>query len=110
MLEESDAERRVAVLGDMLELGPLSREEHRRVGRRAAEVVDVLVSFGELARIIAAEAETSVAFRADQHNQLVAFLRAELRAGDLVLLKGSRALRMDAVVDALRGDPPPEQP
>lgn len=110
LLEESGAKRRIAVLGDMLELGSLTGEEHRRVGRRAAEVVDVVVSYGELARDMADEAGRSASFGPGERDELVAFLRAELRAGDLVLLKGSRALRMDAIVDALRGGPPPEPP
>ncbi|MDQ3249630.1 MAG: UDP-N-acetylmuramoyl-tripeptide--D-alanyl-D-alanine ligase, partial [Chloroflexota bacterium] len=48
--------RRVAVLGDMLELGQYTDEGHRRVGRRAVDVVDLLVTVGELGRSIAAEA------------------------------------------------------
>jgi len=105
--------RRIAVLGDMRELGAVAEEHHRLVGRRAAEVVDVLVTYGELARTIAEEAEIAAAeidrhpldvtsFDLDQREPLVASLLAKLREGDVVLLKGSRGLEMEEFVEALR--------
>ena len=56
LLEELVPTRAIAVLGDMRELGAIAEEEHRIVGRRAGEVADLLVTYGELARIVAAEA------------------------------------------------------
>jgi UDP-N-acetylmuramoyl-tripeptide--D-alanyl-D-alanine ligase len=114
LLAELQPERRIAVLGDMRELGAVSEEEHRIVGRRAAEVIDLLVTYGELARTIAEEAQGAAAlnvdgrrldvtsFGLDQREALVTYLLAELREGDTVLLKGSRGLEMEDFVAALR--------
>lgn len=107
--------RTIAVLGDMRELGSLAEAEHRKVGRRAGEVADLVVTYGDLARLIAAEAESIqrdidgrtpnvTSFSLDQREELVAFLRRELREGDVVLLKGSRGLLMEEMVVALRAD------
>jgi UDP-N-acetylmuramoyl-tripeptide--D-alanyl-D-alanine ligase len=112
LLADVPATRRIAVLGDMRELGTLARREHRTVGRAAAAVVDLLVTYGELARTIADEASrasarlsgrsfTACAFGEEQREELVAFLRAEVGEGDVVLLKGSRALHMEEITDAL---------
>ena len=115
LLQELRPKRAVAVLGDMRELGSVTEEEHRIVGRRVAEVADVLVTFGELARIIAEEAQETASvdgrplivtsFGLDQREELIAHLRRELREGDTVLLKGSRGLQMEDVVMALRAEP-----
>ena len=108
--------RAIAVLGDMRELGSLSESEHRVVGRRAAEVAAVVVTYGDLARVIADEARSVrphevdgrppdvTSFGLDQRGELVSFLLRELREGDVVLLKGSRGLRMEEMVVALRAD------
>jgi UDP-N-acetylmuramoyl-tripeptide--D-alanyl-D-alanine ligase len=116
LLQEVRPKRRIAVLGDMRELGSLAEEEHRIVGRRVAEVVDELVTYGEMARIIADEAMATAdvdgrtlpvtSFGLDQRGDLVDFLRQELREGDTVLLKGSRGLQMEDFVEALREDAP----
>ncbi|GIW05107.1 MAG: UDP-N-acetylmuramoyl-tripeptide--D-alanyl-D-alanine ligase [Thermomicrobiales bacterium] len=112
LLHELRPKRAVAVLGDMRELGEVTEREHRIVGRRVAEVADVLITYGELARIIADEARETAAvdgrplavtsFGLDQREELIAHLRRELREGDTVLLKGSRGLQMEDFVAALR--------
>jgi UDP-N-acetylmuramoyl-tripeptide--D-alanyl-D-alanine ligase len=116
LLQELRPKRSIAVLGDMRELGSMTEEEHRIVGRRVAEVVDILVTFGEMARIIAEEAASTAeveeceiavtSFGLGQRGELVDFLRHELRQGDTVLLKGSRGLQMEDFVEALRDDAP----
>lgn len=109
VLESSGAGRRIAVLGDMLELGPLSEQEHRAVGRRAAGAADLVLAFGDLAMWIADEADASpdgramvVRFSPDKRQELIDYLRGTLHSEDVVLLKGSRALRMEEMVEALR--------
>ncbi len=98
--------RKVAVLGDMLELGRYEDQGHRKVGIRAAEVADELVTVGELGRIIArAAAETGMkdeyihTFRDD--SEASEFLKEFLTEGDVVLVKGSRGMRMDKIVASL---------
>ncbi|MBK9713699.1 MAG: UDP-N-acetylmuramoyl-tripeptide--D-alanyl-D-alanine ligase [Kouleothrix sp.] len=102
--------RRIVVLGDMLELGEIEEQAHRMVGRRAAEVADILISVGPRARWIADEARAS-GLRADQVTMLatnaeaIELLREQLRSGDYVLIKGSRGAAMEAIVAALQQQP-----
>jgi len=95
--------RRIAVLGDMRELGTYTVEGHQLVGARAALVVDVLVTVGELGKLIGDEARASGFATASLHimptdTDTVALLYELLREDDLVLVKGSRAVGMDSVV------------
>jgi UDP-N-acetylmuramoyl-tripeptide--D-alanyl-D-alanine ligase len=98
--------RRVAVLGDMRELGDYTNEGHRLVGRRAADVVDLLVTVGELGAAIAAEAQEVQFNPAALHvthaaDETIALLRTLLQPDDLVLVKGSRAVGMETIVSEL---------
>lgn len=98
--------RRIAVLGDMLELGSYEEEGHRIVGARVADVADTLITVGQRARLIAEEAiacglpATKVQAVADSETAL-ARLRSILGPGDVVLVKGSRASHMDEIATAL---------
>jgi UDP-N-acetylmuramoyl-tripeptide--D-alanyl-D-alanine ligase len=102
-LEPAKQGRRVAVLGDMLELGHYTDEGHKLVGRRAVDVVDLLVTVGELGREISTEA-LSIGFEARQvyqlasHEEAIQLLKEELHQDDIVLVKGSRAVGMDIIV------------
>jgi UDP-N-acetylmuramoyl-tripeptide--D-alanyl-D-alanine ligase len=102
-LDPKQGGRRVAVLGDMRELGDYSDEGHKLVGRRAVEVVDLLVTVGDMGKQIGEEA-LKVGFPATKvqrfakDREAIAFLQEALRTEDLVLVKGSRAVGMDAVV------------
>jgi UDP-N-acetylmuramoyl-tripeptide--D-alanyl-D-alanine ligase len=113
LLDDLALGRRIAVLGDMRELGAESEEQHRLVGRRAAEVVDELVTYGPLAMLIGEEAERSAqetdarvrdvrSFGLDERDELVLYLRQRPEPGDVLLLKGSRGLEMERIVSALR--------
>ena len=97
--------RRLAVLGDMLELGVYEEQGHREVGRRAAGVLDVLVTVGPRARWIAEEAQrlnpALVVQTWQDGHAAAAWLRRHLRAGDYVLVKGSRAMALEEVAAAL---------
>jgi UDP-N-acetylmuramoyl-tripeptide--D-alanyl-D-alanine ligase len=110
LLSEMPAERRMAVLGDMLELGHYEELGHRLVGNRAARVVDVLVTIGPRARLIAAEAREmglpkQAVHEFEQIDQVIEFLRPQLNKGDVLLLKGSHGLRLDRIVPALEVRP-----
>ncbi len=100
------AGRRLAVLGDMRELGEETEIGHRKVGQRAADVVQRLIAVGPLARLIADEAlNAGMAPDCVTHtedNTIAAdLLRNTLHTGDLVLVKGSRALHLEEIVAAL---------
>lgn len=107
ILAHTPAQRRLAVLGDMLELGDYEDEAHRIVGRRVATVADTLLTIGPRARIIADEAARSGVMAEqiatfDRKDEVITALESELRAGDAVLIKGSRGLALEDVVAALR--------
>ena len=93
--------RRLALLGDMRELGQLSDESHDRIGRRAAQVVEALYTVGDLARRIA-EGARDEGLEHVQHfeskQRALERLHQELRRGDVLLVKGSRALELETVV------------
>jgi len=97
---------KVAVLGDMLELGQYERRGHEMVGIRAAEIVDELVTLGERSKIIADAAhEAGLAAekitRLDDVEQVIRYLQTNLKAEDVILVKGSNLMRMDRIVSAL---------
>jgi UDP-N-acetylmuramoyl-tripeptide--D-alanyl-D-alanine ligase len=98
--------RHIAVLGDMLELGDMSVSAHLAVGRTAAETADLLVTVGSRARDIARGArEAGMAddrmFCCDTNPEAVERLRAVVQAGDYILIKGSRGMKMEEIVAAL---------
>ena len=97
--------RVIVVLGDMLELGATTDEAHRDVGRQVAALpADELVAVGR-AMPAAVEAARDAGLVEARHlttfEDTVAHLLKRLTAGDLVLVKGSRGMRMERVVDAL---------
>lgn len=102
--------RRIAVLGDMLELGPEGPALHEQTGRDAADLdVDLLFACGVLRnRILAGfDGEPTQTFDAEDASQLLPLLRAHVRAGDWVLVKGSRGMRMERLVSGLIGEVSP---
>ena len=101
--------RHVAVLGEMLELGSAHDDGHRSVGAAAAAAADVLVAVGHDARgiLVGAEAAGMDPVRMHHvadHEAALDLLRPRLRDGDVVLVKASRGIGLDRLVDALRAD------
>ncbi|MGY5134311.1 UDP-N-acetylmuramoyl-tripeptide--D-alanyl-D-alanine ligase [Streptomyces nigrescens] len=94
--------RRIAVLGEMLELGDGNEAEHRAIGEYAASRADVVVAVG--ARPIAAGAGERAVALAD-NAAAVEWLRGRLTAGDVVLVKASRGARLNEVAAALASEP-----
>ncbi|MBI4910307.1 MAG: UDP-N-acetylmuramoyl-tripeptide--D-alanyl-D-alanine ligase [Acidobacteria bacterium] len=109
VLADTPAERRVAVLGEMLELGRWSEQLHRDVGRYAAQSgIDVLVGIRGAARY-AVEAAADAGFAAsaasffDEPSEAGDYLRGVLQAGDAVLWKGSRGTRVEVALERFLG-------
>jgi len=96
--------RRIAVLGDMRELGALEEQGHRSVGQRAAEVAQLVYAVGDLGRLTGEEARRSghdgVSFW-DSKEEAARDLRRRLEPGDVVLLKASRAMALETVLPLL---------
>jgi len=101
--------RRIAVLGEMLELGKGAATGHRDVGTAAAATCDLLITVGSGASGIAAGARTagldgSRILEARDRDAAFDLLRSRLRDGDVVLVKASRGVELDLLVDALRAE------
>jgi UDP-N-acetylmuramoyl-tripeptide--D-alanyl-D-alanine ligase len=95
--------KKIAVLADMLELGAHAADEHARVGREATELgVDYLLTYGTLARHIHKAAGVEYRMHYDNKNVLAEYLAELVTPGDLVLVKGSRGMKMEDVVTFLR--------
>ena len=98
--------RRIAVLGDMLELGNYSAREHKRIGEIAKDSVDVLVTVGVRARQIKEGAlalgmnEESI-HSFENGSDSIDLLLSFIEHGDVILIKGSQSMRMERVVKAL---------
>ncbi|MDO5376159.1 MAG: UDP-N-acetylmuramoyl-tripeptide--D-alanyl-D-alanine ligase [Staphylococcus rostri] len=96
--------RKILVFGDVLELGPQSASLHGDVGRYLADkTIDVLFTFGEASEALYAAGEPFVGHA--QHftskTELIETLSAMLQSDDIVLVKGSRGMKLEEVVDAL---------
>ena len=105
----SGTNKKIMVTGDMLELGPSAEEAHFELGGQAARVgIDVLLAFGDHAEQVTAGAkqcgfEDSRAQHFDSVERLNEVLSECLEPNDVVLVKGSRGMRMERVISSLRG-------
>lgn len=92
--------RRIAVLGDMLELGSKTVELHKRVGRSVDSCADVLITYGELAKHIASVTNKVdiYTFDKEQSDQLRSFLEDFIKQGDTVLYKASNGMNLSRVI------------
>ena len=96
--------RRIAVLGDMLELGDCAWAEHYRVGRIAAENAELIYAYGPNAPRVVGGAvtggkSTAQARSFETHAELAAALKRVAKPGDVLLFKGSRGMRMENVLE-----------
>jgi len=110
MTEVKHARRRIAVLGDMLELGKFSADEHQRLGEKTARTCDVLLTVGVRARSFASGAldagmDEANILQYEQSDRAGRELQAMLQPGDLVLVKGSQSLRTERIVLEVMNEP-----
>ena len=96
--------RRIAVLGDMLELGQESKKLHFKAGMNLPANIDVLISVGtrSLDIIRGAVGRVETTFACDTPEAAARQLREFSQAGDLVLIKGSRGMKLEQIVDEYR--------
>lgn len=104
--------RKIAILGDMLELGKYANDAHKEVGQRAAVCADILITVGFRARLMAEAAldagmpdECVRSYEHGEAQRAGLELERELAAGDVVLVKGSQSIRMERAVECLLADP-----
>jgi UDP-N-acetylmuramoyl-tripeptide--D-alanyl-D-alanine ligase len=89
--------RKIAVLGDMFELGRRSKVAHQRIGKLSQKLgIDLLISIGKLSRDMRADRHFA------DHKNAVSHLKKIMRPGDRVLVKASRGMRLEEVVEAIR--------
>ncbi|NLC43705.1 MAG: UDP-N-acetylmuramoyl-tripeptide--D-alanyl-D-alanine ligase [Clostridiales bacterium] len=108
ILEDMKGSRKIAILGDMLELGEYTNEAHQLIGKSVAECgVNVLITVGK-AGIWTTEAaiksgmDDKALFHKTSNGEIINWLEENLQQGDRVLVKGSRGLKMEEIVSHLR--------
>ena len=114
-LKDLPAKRRIAVLGDMREIGKYAMAAHEDIGRTAAKVVDIIVTIGPLAKFIAEGAKKGglkkgEIFSFETAEEAHSVVQDLMKSGDVVLVKGSRAVALEKVVQEIIAKPemPPE--
>jgi UDP-N-acetylmuramoyl-tripeptide--D-alanyl-D-alanine ligase len=99
--------RAIAVLGDMMELGDFTEEAHRQVGEKVKELsIDLLITMGEMAPLVAESAirhgfEPKRTRVVEGHSEATSILREVAQEGDWILIKGSRRMAMEKIVEGL---------
>ena len=98
-LLKSSKTRRILVLGDMLELGRYRKKMHRDIGDYArAKKIDIFLGFGDLTKYAVEEfGKKGIFFK--EESELKRFLKKNINSNDTVLLKGSRAMKMERFIN-----------
>lgn len=100
--------RRVAILGDCLEMGQFAEETHRKVGYQSIDKADIIITTGQAARFIGVEAmergfDLSRVFHFESKDELISALPEVVDDGDVILLKASRGMKFEDIVEVLKG-------
>ncbi len=109
-LSEANANRKIAVLGDMFELGKFSEELHRKVGVEVAKnKIDILYIIGDLAKYIKDEAikcgmDEKNIYEFSDRKELMSSISKEMKEGDIVLFKASNGMRLFDIVENLKSN------
>lgn len=109
-LRAIEGKRKIAVLGDMREIGKYSEEAHQTIGEKAAEFVDILFTVGEKARFIKSAAiqyglSEEKIFHFDTSEDAGRALQNAIKQEDIILIKGSRAMKMEKIVEEIMAEP-----
>lgn len=102
--------RKIAILGDMLELGSYTEEGHQEVGKKASQVVNLLITVGERARDIGRGAiangfSADLVFNFNNIAEAGKFAQNRIKENDLILIKGSQGIRMEKITKELMAEP-----
>jgi len=108
-LKSLPAKRKIAVLGDMLELGKYTIQAHQAVGDLAGSFVDLLICVGSKAKFIADSAENQMPkeniFIFEESDMAKNKIQELVKEGDLILVKGSQGVRMEKIVEEIMAEP-----
>ncbi len=108
LVEVKGKGRTIAVLGDMLELGNFTKEAHQRIGQKVSQLsIDFLLALGEEAPVVVESAirygfPVERARVVESHSEALSILRQIIQNGDWILVKGSRRMTMEKIVEGLR--------
>lgn len=109
VLRELPAQRRIAILGDMLELGKYTVQAHQAMGDLAGRFVDVLVCVGARAKFIADSAGNQMPkdniFVFENSDEAKKKVQELIQEGDLILVKGSQGVRMERIAEEIMAEP-----
>jgi UDP-N-acetylmuramoyl-tripeptide--D-alanyl-D-alanine ligase len=105
-LSKMEGKRKIAVLGDMLELGEYTEELHRNVGKEVVKNnIDLLITIGKDSKYIADEAKESInTFEFDNNKEAIKFLKDNIKKDDVILVKASNGMHFIEIVDSLKGE------
>ncbi len=106
-LKSLEAKRKVAILGDMLEIGKYSLEVHEKIGRLVYNVADILFAIGPRSKLMAEAAlnagmKKDKVFIFDTADEAKLKVQEIVRKGDLILVKASRAIGLDKIVEEIK--------
>lgn len=102
-LKDIEGERKIAVLGDMLELGSYAEDLHRKVGEEFNKNnIDVLVTVGELSKNINNVVNTKENYHFENNKKAEVFLNKELKQGDVALFKASNGMKFFEIIEKLK--------
>ena len=96
--------RKIAVLGDMLELGDYSEELHRKVGKEINSNIDILVTVGEESKYIDEEANSKEKYHFNNNSEAIDYLKSIVSDKDIILVKASNGMKFIEIVNALKGE------
>ena len=109
-LKELEAKRKIVAFGDMLEIGKFTTVAHKAAGEETAKTADLFVTVGPRAKFavegaVSAGMDKSRVFNFSDSREAASFLKGKIREGDLILVKGSQAMRMERIVEELMAEP-----
>jgi UDP-N-acetylmuramoyl-tripeptide--D-alanyl-D-alanine ligase len=104
VLASVPAKRKIAVLGDMLELGKYTADEHRKMGELAGQAADIIVGVGVRAKYMEEGALKPFHWFSNA-DQAGGFLKEFIVEGDVILIKGSQSMRMEKITECLMAHP-----
>lgn len=110
VLAELPAKRKIVILGDMLELGKYTIDEHKKIGREAKKIANLFFAVGPRMKFAAEEARTAgfnpkniFEFSTSDEAKLEA--QKKIKEGDLILIKGSQGMRMEKITEEIMAHP-----
>ena len=105
LIKDINAKRRIAILGDMKELGDFSKQAHELIGEKVSEIADIFIAVGKemmSAKDIVIEKNSKIeVFWFENSEEAKKYIKKMIQKGDLILVKGSRAMEMERITKGI---------